>query len=127
MSNSKIHTLEGQLVIPVNRFEYCVFSNKTSYIELLSITEVLENIYKQSPSCNVDVNLYVYNNKSEDYVSVFSSKGELLKMKTNGVYDWFVGKHDLGTVIFNNIDKKAIIEIEDVDFSKYCEGEKEDN
>lgn len=120
MSKSRVHNLEGKLVIPegrLERFEYCVFDNRTACIELHSITEILENIYYNSPKSMVKVEMFIYNGTLKD--SVFNVEGELYLDNKSGVYDWMVDNHNLGDVLFNNVDKRISIMIEDIDFSTY--------
>ena len=121
MSYTKIHKFEGKLVIPEGKFEYAIFSNKTIYIELHSLSDILKNIYLNSPSSNVRVFVQVFDRKLDKYIDIFNKKGELNMNKSQGLWDWFVGKFDLGVVLFNNAENKVIVEIEDLDFSKYTD------
>lgn len=123
MPNTQVYKFEGRLVIPEKKFEYAVFSNKTAYIELLSLSDVLMNIFKNSVSRNVKIEVQIYDMKLGKYMSYFKAEGELLLNKSQGLWDWFVSKSDLGIVLFNNVDSKVLIKIEDLDFSKYTDVE----
>ena len=102
--------------MPEHKYEYGVFENKTANIKFVSITDMLNEIYKTSPTSEVKILVEVRESKSSELKEVFNATGELHMDKSDGIWDWFVGKSDLGKVLFENTDKDVYIEICDLDY-----------
>ena len=123
MGQSRHYNFEGTLIIPEKKFEYAIFSNSTADISFNSITDTLMSIYQKSPSSLVKIVLSIRDKVMKNcYSIVFAEQGELMLTKSQGVWDWFVGDVDLGVMLFEYADSEVIIEIEDLDYSTYIDG-----
>ena len=116
MKKININTLLGKLIMPEHKYEYGVFDSRTADIKFISITDILNEIYKTSPTCEVKIQIEVKKKKGSTYNKVFESEGELYMDKSDGVWDWFVAGKDLGKVLFENTNEDVYIEICDLDY-----------
>lgn len=116
----------GKITIPDNRFEYCLFDNSTIGIRLISIDDIFNRIYKESPNSRIHIKI-----ESNDKYNEFDDidvKGVLFKKKNSvGIYEWHIGRSSnnedtsfcIGDWLFNNTGSKVNITIDDMDYYLY--------
>jgi hypothetical protein len=109
---------EGQLVLKndLNDYDFGVYNEKE--ISNKSITKYLNRIYKSE--CPY-VRLHIKNLNSEYVIKGF---GELTKKKDSiGLYDWFVGNFELGTLLYEWGENDVNVKIEQI-MEAECKDEK---
>jgi len=125
------HEFAGTLVLPevTGKFEYQIFDNRDiRNIRLVNLSEVLDEIYFKSSTSEVIIEVTVWNYESNAYLGAFCEKGQLYLDKVADMdITMYIGEMGSGVclddVLFDNVGKKVVIDVIDLDFARRADKE----